>query len=127
MSLNEKRKRTISPFSFFMGTMSNKHQKATPEKKIRYVRFIRLPHLVDTRKMLSTQPLICHFLSHLGVTEPWLIANCGIAFLKLYLGLDMDHVWEEGRERASSRVGYNKSGRDGTAQIQDLAITWYAH
>lgn len=32
MSLNEKRKRTISPFSFFMGTMSNRHQKATPEE-----------------------------------------------------------------------------------------------
>ncbi|TNN54375.1 hypothetical protein EYF80_035393 [Liparis tanakae] len=30
MSLNEKRNRTISPFSFFIGTMSRKHQKATP-------------------------------------------------------------------------------------------------
>lgn len=30
MSLKEKRKRTISPFSFFMGTMSSRHQKATP-------------------------------------------------------------------------------------------------
>lgn len=33
MSLNEKRKRTISPFSFLMGTISSRHQKATPGAK----------------------------------------------------------------------------------------------
>jgi hypothetical protein len=30
MSLKEKRNSTISPFSFLMGTMSSRHQKAVP-------------------------------------------------------------------------------------------------
>lgn len=61
----------------------------------------------------TSRPVISHVMSALTMSEPWILVKCGIAFLKIYLKLDMDHVWEDCAQRASERVGYNKSGREG--------------
>lgn len=61
MSLNEKRKRTISPFSFFMGTMSNRHQKATPGTKSET---LHLVHELERKSSLSMSWQISPCLRH---------------------------------------------------------------
>lgn len=72
------------------------------------------------------QILGIHVLTHLAMSEAWITVKYDIAFLKIHHKLDTDHVLEDWGERASERVGNNKWGKEG-AQIQDPAITQYAH